>query len=1586
MKIIPRIFQNIFRTKHQKQFEIIKRIAQMELFGGNSPMEGETKSFGAKDLRRFDKMKGRWVDADEYNQTHAGTPHAGQRQEVVAHKAKKETQANLQKEPTLSKYFVMKPDTKIIPIADLEQTHEPDVEKQGRAKKHMQNASIGIIPKRNPISVVDAGKKKHVIDGNSTLEVARTLGLQQIPATVLDTIDKGRLPQFLDAYKKLEEVAGGVQQANINQLKRAALKKVYGEWRKHKTQSYPELAGKRLFRGDGYDLIFNDDGELDIVKQNHSVERQQVKLWKEYDRPKELRNKVKENKGDEAVTELMALAEKHKANFENGLKAVCKIVGVEFNQEMFDNFGTKSHESMRRKIHSAEKEQKLALYGAQYVNDALRYTFEISKWDDVQGIYDQLIGNEKETGFKILDDTVDNKFANPTDEGYRDLSMVLRVNDEITAEVQINFKALNDAKLGEGHRMYEQLRELKQKALTERSSENVSQIRAQINSIVDKSRKFYESVLNSVIGGEQAVDYSVALRKSIGNWFLRFFKTQLDIFGAKPKPQAAGIKWDKKMQEKPNHKYIRRYKGKDGEWRYVYREGEREYVGDAKGKELPKHHDWQAGDKVTHGGQEAVVHELGDKHVVLRTADNQTKTVPVEQVEHYTETQKKLLGNRAQAVEKYQSLIDEYEEDLKQGEDTNKYEFADSRAELERKIKYTKEEKAKHEKEPKKSEQLSSGVTNDEYVFTEVTNLMQSGKFPNLQSAINDYWSSNQLKLANAGYSLKKLGEAVKHEMPADQTETPEFKEWFGSSKVVDENGKPLRVFHGTAADFEAFDKKKLGTATESSDSKTGFWFSEHAKRAELAAEDAEAVSDKGYGANIMPVFLQVNNPLVYDKQIPKTPEASAKIVKDAKAEGHDGVIFTRGEGGKNYVVFKPTQIKSAVGNTGEFSPKNPSIVAETLNPYGQASLFGDNPQPIKAPKTVKRIKIGKDELLMDEIFAPESGLITETSATDRDLVSVELKKSGTLKISGRKINSPEDVAYLCRRLADSAVEKFVIVPVDKNMKPMTIDVITIGLLNSSLVHPREALRTAVELGANGIIAVHNHPSGNATPSREDETVTSQIAAAAKYAGIVFHGHVVLGSQGKYTHMDESGTMNDQGTVSNATKVETTVPIYQKEIKRSGQKPEEANAPEDLIHISRRLTGGKTGVWLLTHDSTNKVVGAHQLRENVGDYDIKSYKKIIQGIVRNNAASASIYIAIPPEEKTGLQVAEATEKSIAKRKQMKEDLVEETARSYKDMFKVLGVQFLDVLAETIGVEKGTAYGFISAAERQMMRSVGSFIMNLFKAPTHGQTKQFGISDLRKFDANRHRWIDADEWRKLNPPKIEKPTGQENLFTPDKTVEMKANDYLEEHTKLIEVLKEGDPQKLKAEAADQSKEVKEQKEKLEKEKNNVSCVMVPLSDSDELKRIQKLIPNEDIYDDDTKKFGRESWYHVTVLFGIVSNDFEAVKKLLENHKPFSVKLANKTSVFNNDLYDVIKIDVNSEGLKRMNKKLWKEFKVKTDHPDYHPHLTIAYVKKGKGKEYDGLKVNPSKFQVEQITFSDYDRWKKDFPLIKKEKEQ
>jgi DNA repair protein RadC len=69
---------------------------------------------------------------------------------------------------------------------------------------------------------------------------------------------------------------------------------------------------------------------------------------------------------------------------------------------------------------------------------------------------------------------------------------------------------------------------------------------------------------------------------------------------------------------------------------------------------------------------------------------------------------------------------------------------------------------------------------------------------------------------------------------------------------------------------------------------------------------------------------------------------------------------------------------------------------------------------------------------------------------------------------------------------------------------------ITRGLLNSSLVHPREVFRAAIAEAAAGIIVVHNHPSGDPTPSVEDRTVTRQLVEAGRLLDLPLYDHVVI--------------------------------------------------------------------------------------------------------------------------------------------------------------------------------------------------------------------------------------------------------------------------------------------------------------------------------------------------------------------------------------------------------------------------------------------------------------------------------------------
>lgn len=108
-------------------------------------------------------------------------------------------------------------------------------------------------------------------------------------------------------------------------------------------------------------------------------------------------------------------------------------------------------------------------------------------------------------------------------------------------------------------------------------------------------------------------------------------------------------------------------------------------------------------------------------------------------------------------------------------------------------------------------------------------------------------------------------------------------------------------------------------------------------------------------------------------------------------------------------------------------------------------------------------------------------------------------------------IRQPEDVAELFRpRLRDLAVEEFHLLALDSQSRVLRQLLVTRGILNSSLVHPREVFRSAIAEAAAGVIVVHNHPSGDPTPSAEDRTVTRQLVAAGQLLDLPLYDHVII--------------------------------------------------------------------------------------------------------------------------------------------------------------------------------------------------------------------------------------------------------------------------------------------------------------------------------------------------------------------------------------------------------------------------------------------------------------------------------------------
>jgi DNA ligase D-like protein (predicted 3'-phosphoesterase) len=139
------------------------------------------------------------------------------------------------------------------------------------------------------------------------------------------------------------------------------------------------------------------------------------------------------------------------------------------------------------------------------------------------------------------------------------------------------------------------------------------------------------------------------------------------------------------------------------------------------------------------------------------------------------------------------------------------------------------------------------------------------------------------------------------------------------------------------------------------------------------------------------------------------------------------------------------------------------------------------------------------------------------------------------------------------------------------------------------------------------------------------------------------------------------------------------------------------------------------------------------------------------------------------------------------------------------------------------------------------------------------------------------------------------------------------------------------------------------------KEDYGCLMAypPKELVDKVLALHKDIDPEDVYDDEGDK-GLETEPHVTILYGFNSDDDRRVWRQVGNLQSLTAELG-ETSLFENPNYDVLKLDVTGPGLQNLHDKVKDDIWTTETHKDYKPHMTIAYLKKGKGKKYAGNKA-------------------------------
>lgn len=142
------------------------------------------------------------------------------------------------------------------------------------------------------------------------------------------------------------------------------------------------------------------------------------------------------------------------------------------------------------------------------------------------------------------------------------------------------------------------------------------------------------------------------------------------------------------------------------------------------------------------------------------------------------------------------------------------------------------------------------------------------------------------------------------------------------------------------------------------------------------------------------------------------------------------------------------------------------------------------------------------------------------------NIVSIQLVRESSVLYSNRKIESPNEGVELVRKyLENFDREKLIVVGLDNRNQPTFIDTISIGTINSSLVHPREVFKSAILSNSASIIMFHNHPSGETEALKEDINITYRIKEAGKIIGINLIDHIIIGSNGRFSSLKEKGVI-----------------------------------------------------------------------------------------------------------------------------------------------------------------------------------------------------------------------------------------------------------------------------------------------------------------------------------------------------------------------------------------------------------------------------------------------------------------------------
>ena len=142
------------------------------------------------------------------------------------------------------------------------------------------------------------------------------------------------------------------------------------------------------------------------------------------------------------------------------------------------------------------------------------------------------------------------------------------------------------------------------------------------------------------------------------------------------------------------------------------------------------------------------------------------------------------------------------------------------------------------------------------------------------------------------------------------------------------------------------------------------------------------------------------------------------------------------------------------------------------------------------------------------------------------DLVRIRMIPDRTL-VSPTPVSTPEEaVNLITREFGDLDREVFMILNMTCHLQVINLDICSVGTLNYTVVHPREVFKSSILSNASSVLLIHNHPSGELEPSREDIDLTERMVSAGKILGIEVLDHLIIGTRERaYTSLRDRGVM-----------------------------------------------------------------------------------------------------------------------------------------------------------------------------------------------------------------------------------------------------------------------------------------------------------------------------------------------------------------------------------------------------------------------------------------------------------------------------